>query len=97
MFHLHGETVELTPTMALLASGEWCVHQIVRVAPKMYGIQGHLELTDDMLLEWLTKDAWLKECDRSALERDWTERKALLRATLTTLFSNFLRIAGLAD
>lgn len=96
MFHLHGETVDLTPQMTLLASGKWCANQIVRVAPKMYGMQGHLELTDTMFEEWCAKDAWLTEKDSAQLLDDWGERKEVLQGTLRTLFANFLRIAGLA-
>ena len=96
MFHLHGETVERTKGMTLLASGEWCVNQIVRVAPKMYGIQGHLELTDAMFTDWCHKNDWLRECDRRKLQRDWDQQKEALESTLRTLFGNFLTIAELA-
>lgn len=95
VFHLHGETVELTKDMALLASGEWCVNQIVRVAPGMYGMQGHLELTDDMFTDWCEKNSWLRECDRTKLNADWSKRKDDLQSTLSTITGNFLRVAGL--
>ncbi len=95
MFHLHGETVELSGGMSLLASGEWCVNQIVLVTPGMYGMQGHLELTDDMFTEWCEKNSWLRECDRAKLATDWAKRKDDLQNTLTTIFGNFLRVAGL--
>ncbi len=95
MFHLHGETVELTKKMALLASGEWCVNQIVRIAPTVYGMQGHLELTDEMFRVWCEENAWLKECHKALLEDHWAERKEEMESTIRTLFGNFLGIAGL--
>ena len=95
MFHLHGETVGLTPAMTLLASGKWCRNQIVRVAPRMYGMQGHLELTDTMFHDWCQKNDWLRECDQEALKRDWNEQKAQLGQSIRTFFGNFLRIANL--
>ena len=95
MFHLHGETVELTSAMTVLASGKWCRNQIVRVAPRMYGIQGHLELTDAMFHDWCEKNDWLRECDQEALQRDWNEQRAELGQSVQTLFGNFLRIADL--
>ncbi|NOS68293.1 MAG: type 1 glutamine amidotransferase [Candidatus Peribacteraceae bacterium] len=96
MFHLHGEAVELTPDMTLLATGKWCRNQIVRIAPRMYGMQGHLELTDAMFADWCEKIPWMRACDRAALEKDWAERKEILESTLRTLFGNFLDIAGLS-
>ena len=97
MFHLHGETVDLTPDMTLLATGTWCENQIVRIAPRMYGMQGHLELTDAMFDEWRAKSDWLASCDQSVLERDWAERKEVLESTLRTLFGNFLMIVDISD
>lgn len=93
MFHLHGETVELMPEMTLLASGKWCRNQIVRVAPRQYGMQGHLELTDAMFADWYEKNSWLAACDQEQLQKDWKERKRALQGTLRTLFGNFLTIA----
>lgn len=95
MFHLHGETVELTKEMTLLASGEWCVNQIVRLAPTQYGIQGHLELTNEMFEEWCKKESWLKEKDQKQLKEDWRTRRTELQLAMRVLFRNFLSIAGL--
>lgn len=96
MFHLHGETVELEKGMTLLASGEWCVNQIVRIAPTQYGIQGHLELDNDMFTEWCKKDPWLKECDQKKLQEDWRTRRTELQLAHRVLFGNFLSVAGLS-
>lgn len=48
VFHLHGETVELTDKMTLLAIGKFCKNQIARVGSNAYGIQCHFELTPEM-------------------------------------------------
>ncbi|MBC8006330.1 MAG: type 1 glutamine amidotransferase, partial [Verrucomicrobia bacterium] len=45
VFHLHGETVELTKDMTLLATGQFCTNQVVKVGSNAYGIQCHFELT----------------------------------------------------
>ncbi len=95
MFHLHGETVELTKEMSLLASGEWCVNQIVRIAPTMYGIQGHLELDNDMFTEWCKKQDWLKGLDQKKLKDDWLTRRTELQLAHRVVFGNFLNVAGL--
>ncbi len=95
MFHLHSETVDLMPEMTLLASGKSCHNQIVRIAPKIYGMQGHLELTDAMFAEWCQKNDWLADRDQADLQQDWTEHKEVLGSTLRSLFGNFLEIAKL--
>ncbi len=95
MFHLHGETVEPTKAMTLLASGEWCVQQVVRIAPAQYGMQGHLELTNEMFAEWCKIEPWLKEKDQSQLKADWQTRRSELQLGLRVLFGNFLHIVGL--
>ncbi len=47
VFQLHGEVVELTPSMQLLATAPDCPNQVVKIGDKAYGIQSHFELTDE--------------------------------------------------
>jgi GMP synthase-like glutamine amidotransferase len=60
VFQLHGETVNLTPEMALLATGDFCKNQIVKVGETAYGIQFHFELTNDLLESWIREDTDLR-------------------------------------
>src|SRR3990172_13375858 len=64
---LHGETVELTDAMTLLASGSHCINQIVKVAPKVYGTQFHSELTPEMMKAWISKDSDLQSSNAQAM------------------------------
>ena len=41
IFQLHGETVELTNGMELLATGKHCKNQIVKISNNAYGIREH--------------------------------------------------------
>ena len=93
MFHLHGETVTLTPQMTLLGTGTWCPHQIVRIADHAYGIQGHLEVTKQALELWCTKDDWLRAMETADLKRDWQEFSVSYRKNCERIFHNFLEIA----
>lgn len=95
VFQLHGETVELTPSMILLGTGAFCRNQVVRVAPKAYGIQCHFELTQDMFREWTAVDPDLKTMDHELLARDLKDIGTDYLRTGKILFGNFLRIAGL--
>jgi GMP synthase-like glutamine amidotransferase len=95
VFQLHGEVVELTDTMQLLATAPDCPNQIVKVAPKAYGIQSHFELTDHMLQVWASEDPDLTPIGYDALQKDFAAIKAAYFDIGETFFHNFLRIAGL--
>lgn len=97
VFHLHGETVEFTKEMSLLARGKLCRNQIVKVGSNAYGIQGHIELTREMLEVWSLKDPDLQEFDRNVLLADFAKIQKKYTSTGSQLFNNFLRIAGFKD
>ncbi len=94
IFQLHGEMVELTQSMTLLAQGQACKNQIVKVAPKVYGLQGHFEVTTSLLKEWLKSDADLKNLNAVAVMKDWQEAETSIHFSGQRIFLNFLKIAG---
>lgn len=96
VFQLHGETVELTPDMTVLATGKFCKNQIVRVADKAYGIQSHFELTPEMLAVWAEQDPDLIPIGKDKLQADFEAIKHSYTNIGQTLLRNFLRIAKLA-
>lgn len=94
VIHLHGETVELSDEMTLLASGSFCRNQIVKVGPNAYGIQCHFELTAEKFETWLNEDPDLVKLDKKQLLDGFeTIRDKYTRVGLR-LFTNFLTIAG---
>jgi GMP synthase-like glutamine amidotransferase len=95
VFQLHGETVELTSEMILLATGVHCQNQIVRVAPRTYGIQSHFELTPEMLAVWAAQDPDLQPIGAEALASGFENIRESYTHIGQTLLTNFLRIAGL--
>ena len=95
IFHLHGETVMPTEAMQVLATGKYCHVQAVRVGDNAYGIQGHLELTKDLLETWITNDPDLRQLNPIALRQDYKTLRERYNATGRQLFTNFLRIARL--
>jgi len=97
VFQLHGETVELSPAMTLLATGDLCRNQIVKIGETAYGIQSHFELTDDLLESWIIEDDDLRNLDADQLRSDFEAIKPDYQNTGRQLFSNFLAIAGLID
>ncbi len=97
LFHLHGETVKLSPTMnpkaKLLAEGELVTNQIVKVGDNAYGTQGHFELTPQMLEEWLKVDPDLLNLGRHGVEQirqDFQQLQQEYTQTATKIFNNFL-------
>lgn len=95
VFQLHGETVELTDSMTLLASGKYCKNQIVKVADKAYGIQSHFEVTPEVLEVWAEKDPDLIPIGNERLQTEYGEIKDSYTRIGETLFRNFLTVAGL--
>lgn len=95
VFQLHGETVMLTPDMKLLATGEFCRNQIVRVGEKAYGIQSHFELTPEMLAIWAEQDPDLMPIGKEKLMTDYAAIKDSYTHIGQTLMRNFLHIADL--
>lgn len=94
VFHLHGETVELTNTMTLLATGKFCRNQIARVSEKAYGIQCHFELTPDMFEIWINEDPDLLQIGKDQLRADFDSIRDEYTGVGQQLFKNFLKIAG---
>ncbi len=57
VFHWHGETFDLPAGAELLASSPACRNQAYRVGANIYGFQYHLEVTPEMIADWLDQDA----------------------------------------
>ncbi|MDP3795177.1 MAG: type 1 glutamine amidotransferase [bacterium] len=95
VFQLHGEKVLPAPGMTLLGLGAFCLQQIVRVGPKAYGLQPHIELTRPLLERWLREDPDLKPLDAAAVLADYEKIEDEYAARGRRIIENFLRIAGL--
>jgi len=94
VFQLHGETVELTDKMTLLATGKFCRNQIVKVGQNAYGIQSHFELTPAMFEAWINEDPDLLKLDKEQLRAHYATIRDEYTRTGQQLFKNFLKAAG---
>jgi GMP synthase (glutamine-hydrolysing) len=97
VFHLHGETVNITENMILLATGKYCRNQIVKFGLNSYGIQFHFELTSELLETWIKEDPDLLKIDAERLRSDFEAIRYEYFQSGNLLFQNFLRIAGYSD
>lgn len=95
VFQLHGETVELTPSMIVLATGKFVQNQIVKVADNAYGIQSHFEVTPEMLAVWAEQDPDLIPIGKDKLAADFKAIEQSYTNIGQTLLRNFLKIAEL--
>jgi len=99
VFQLHGETIVLPATEGhdseILATGLFCTNQAARFGSTAWGIQGHLEVTRDMLETWMHDDVDLRSIDRIGLLRDFSYVQPEYERATRLIFGNFLDIAGL--
>ncbi len=94
VFHLHGETVELTSGMKLLAVGRFCRNQIVKIGTNAYGLQGHFELTPEMFEAWVEEDPDLGRLDKNDLRVAFGGMREEYSRRGRLLVQNFLKTAG---
>ena len=93
----HGDTFELPKGATLLATSPAYVNQAFRVGDRAYGVQFHLEVTDEMADDWARVPEYVASADRSlgegGLERLLAEFRLHaedMRADARVLFSRWV-------
>ena len=56
VLHWHGETFDLPTAATWLAFSDDCRHQAFRYGGNVYGLQFHLEVTPEMIKQWVLAD-----------------------------------------
>jgi GMP synthase (glutamine-hydrolysing) len=56
VFHWHNDTWELPPGAVRLAGSKACENQAFRAGRNIYGLQFHLEVTPEMIADWMEQD-----------------------------------------
>jgi GMP synthase (glutamine-hydrolysing) len=56
VFHWHGDTFDLPTEAVLLAYSQRTERQAYRIGPVIYGLQFHLEVTPEMIVDWSDED-----------------------------------------
>lgn len=69
----------------------------MKVGPKAYGVQGHLELDDEMFKVWVAHDHDLQKMDSAGLRADYERVKAEYHSNCRKIFENFLKVSGLVE
>jgi GMP synthase-like glutamine amidotransferase len=92
VFQLHGETAGLNERIKLLGTGEFCENQIIKVGNYNYGFQFHFELTDGLLLDWISTVPELKDIGSDQLLKDYNQIKKEYISRGKEIFLNYLKI-----
>lgn len=96
-FHWHGDTFDVPRGALMLASSELFPNQVIKVGPAAYGIQFHLEVTEQMIREWIAVNqdelASLKgQVDPDAIIEETPERIEALNRLGSALAARFSRM-----
>ncbi len=92
VFQLHGETVGLNERIKLLGTGELCKNQIIKVGNYNYGFQFHFELTDKLLMYWISAVPELMDIDTNQLLKDYNQIKREYFNRGKDIFLNYLKL-----
>ncbi len=92
VFHWHGETFDLPPGAELLASSDACRHQAYRAGRGIYGLQFHLEVTPEMIADWLQQDANCGDVREITTPVDPQANAARLRELASQVFGQWRRL-----
>ncbi|MEM7828235.1 MAG: type 1 glutamine amidotransferase [Candidatus Aenigmatarchaeota archaeon] len=98
VFQWHGDTFEIPEGGVLLASSELYPHQAIRVGSNAYGIQFHLEITRDMVSEWIegSREELIKDgIDPEIIEIETEVNIAIMEYWMRRFWKNFLKIVML--
>ena len=100
VFQWHGDTFALPPGAIHLAASPVCPHQAFRHG-QAYGLQFHLEVTNEMVEEWGRVPEYLASLERlrgrgamNWLRGEMAAHVSQLHASCKTVFANFVRMIG---
>jgi len=89
VFQWHGETFDLPRGAEHLAYSAACRHQAFRVGANVYGMQFHLEVTPEIIEEWLRQDAACEDLREAAAPIDPYAHSARLAEVAGMVFDRW--------
>lgn len=96
VYQWHEDMFEVPEGGSLLASSAGCPHQAFKVGPNAYGLQFHIEITDQSIREW--SDAYLRKnpCvlkeEKTRMLEEYRNKKESFEQTAEIIYNNFLGI-----
>lgn len=97
VFQWHGDTFGIPEKGTLLATAELCTNQALRVGKNIFGLQFHMEVTEDMIYEWIdTYDEELESLkgviDVEKIRKDTKAKISSYKNRALTLCKNFFEL-----
>ncbi len=97
VFQWHGDTFDIPDGAVKLAESELCPNQAFRVGNNIYGLQFHVEVTDEMIYQWI--DAYRDEIkslkglvDPDQIIADTKIKSENYKAQANLFCSNFIKL-----
>jgi len=97
VFQWHGDTFDIPDGAVKLAESELCQNQAFRVGHNIYGLQFHIEVTEEMIYQWL--DAYRDEVNSSGdrvdpdqIIADTRAKSESYKAQARLFCSNFVKL-----
>lgn len=91
VLHWHGETFDLPAGAEWLAWSRACHHQAFRIG-QAYGLQFHLEVTPEMVSDWLSQDASLRDVAELPAPIDPAANAGRLERLSATVFGRWCEL-----
>ena len=97
VFQWHGDTFDIPDGAVKLAESELCPNQAFRIGSNIYGLQFHVEVTDEMIYQWI--DAYRDEInslkglvDPDQIIADTKIKSENYKAQANLFCSNFIKL-----
>ena len=96
VFQWHGDTFDIPPGSVNLASSELFPHQLIRAGRNAYGVQFHLEVTEEMIKDWIAVNGPELESMKGVIDpekimKETPEKIQTLLGYGNTVIARFLR------
>jgi GMP synthase-like glutamine amidotransferase len=90
VFQWHEDTFDIPEGAILLAEGRDCKNQAFRIGQNAYGLQFHIEVTENMIQTWFQSG---EEASAEKILRDTKKVEEGYRTQANRILLNFMRIA----
>jgi GMP synthase-like glutamine amidotransferase len=96
VFHWHEDMSELPYKAKLLASSRGCPHQAFKIGDNAYGLQFHIEVTEQTVQKWteayFSNDNAVEMKQKEKIMRDYRMNKDRFYKIANTISDNFLKV-----
>ncbi len=97
VFQWHGDTFDIPDGALKLAESDLCPNQAYRIGNNIYGLQFHVEVTDEMIYQWIDayKDeinSLKKTVDPDQIVADTKTKSESYKAQARLFCSNFIKL-----